>query len=271
MNKTTYATPLLQKLGDAFMFFFQVLIGTPVLAIFPLVLTVAAWRAFGNPTQLTDEQLYRVLLMVYVGSLIPTFVVIVGTCYRSLHWQVELHDDDDALLLGWIGHAKRVSYDDVTFFRRGTLSDRLKQGEGRTRTMPVRIEFLPHKKYTIWLETNDADGLFKKLRDRCAHAAAVDVDGTQYAPLVDREGRGTSRLSRERLIWGGGSLALGLLLLAMALFAGNPAAGSGNTDAAIRAELMRILSIVWSVGFIGFGLLTIGRRASLRGNTRPTD
>ncbi|MGO9863336.1 MAG: hypothetical protein ACLPLR_06985 [Terriglobales bacterium] len=271
MNKTTYATPLLQKLGDAFMLFFQVVIGTPVLAFFPLAFTVAAWRVFGNPAQVTDDRLYRILLTVYLVSLIPTFLVIVWTCYRAVHWQVELHDDDDALLLGWIGHAKRVSYDDVTFFRRGTLSDRLKQGEGRTRTMPVRIEFLPHKKYTIWLETNDADGLFKKLRDRCAHAAAVDVDGTQYAPLVDREGRGTSRLSRERLIWGGGSLALGLLLLAMALFAGNPAAGSGNTDAAIRAELMRILSIVWSVGFIGFGLLTIGRRASLRGNTRPTD
>ena len=191
-------------------------------------------------------------------SLIPTFVVIVWTCSRAVHWQVELHDD--ALLLGRIGHATRVSYDDATFFRRGTLSDRLKQGESRTRTMPVRIEFLPHKKYTIWLETNDAEGLFKNLQDRCAHAAAVDVDGTQYAPLVDQEGHGTRRLSRERLIWGGGSIALGLLLLAIALFAGNPAAGSGHTEAAIRRELMRILGIIWSVGFIGFGLLTMGRR-----------
>jgi hypothetical protein len=274
MNKTTYATPSLQKLGDAFLFFFQVLIGTPVLAFFPLALTVAAWRVFGNAAQVTDDQLYRILLTVYVTSLIPTFVVIVWACYRPVHWQVELHDDDDALLLGGIAHATRVSYDDVTFFRRGTLSDRLKQGEGSTRTMPVRIEFFFHKKYTIWLATNDAEGLFKNLRDRCTHAAAVDVDGAQYAPLVDREGCGTRRLSRERLIWGGGSLALGLLLLAMALFAGNPAAGRGNTDAAIRAELMRILSIVWSVGFMGFGLLTMGRRVSVsgkRGNTRSTD
>ena len=164
MSRTTYATPLLQKLGDAFMFFFQVLIGTPVLAVFPLVLTVAAWRVFDNPGQMTDEQLYRILLTVYVGSLIPAFVVIVWTCYRAVHWQVELHDD--ALLLGWIGHTIGISYDDVTFFRRGTFSDRLKQGEGRTRTMPVRIEFLPHKKYTIWLETNDAEGLFQNLRER---------------------------------------------------------------------------------------------------------
>jgi hypothetical protein len=271
MNQTAYATPLLQKLGDAFLFFFQVLIGTPVLAFFPLALTVAAWRIFANAAPVTDEQLYRILLTVYLVSLIPTFLVIVWICYRTVHWQVELHDDDDALLFHWIGHATRVSYDDVTFFRRGTLSDRLKQGEGRTRTMPVRIEFLPHNKYTIWLETTDAEGLFKNLRDRCAHAAAVDVDGTQYAPLVDQEGRGTRRLSRERLIWGGGSLALGLLLLALALFAGNPAAASGATEAAIRKELMRILCIVWSVGFIGFGLLTMGRRVSLRGNTRSTD
>ena len=40
------------------MFFFQVLIGTPVLAFFPLVLTVAAWRVFGNSGQVTDEQFY---------------------------------------------------------------------------------------------------------------------------------------------------------------------------------------------------------------------
>jgi len=58
MSRTTYATPLLQKLADAFMFFFQVLIGTPVLAFFPLVLTVAAWRVFGNSGQVTDEQFY---------------------------------------------------------------------------------------------------------------------------------------------------------------------------------------------------------------------
>jgi hypothetical protein len=268
MNKTTYATPSLQKLGDAFTFFFQVLIGTPVLAFFPLALTVAVWRVFGNSGQMTDEQFYRILLTVYVGSVIPTFVVVVWTCYRAVHWQVELHDD--ALLLGWIGHATRVSYDDVTFFRRGTLSDRLKQGEGRTRTMPVRIEFLPNRKYTIWLETNDAEGLFKNLRDRCAHAAAVNVDGTQYAPYVDQEGRGTRRLSRERLTWGGGSIALGLLLLAIALFAGNPAAGSGITEAAIRKELMRILCIIWSVGFMGFGLLTMGRRKGPRTGTSIT-
>lgn len=122
----------------------------------------------------------------------------------------------------------------------------------------------------IWLETNDAEGLFKNLRDRCAHASAADGDGTQYAPLVDREGRATRRLSRERLVWGGGSIALGLLLLAIALFSGNPAAGSGNAEAAIRAELMRILSIIWSVGFIAFGLLTMGRRQGPRTGTSIT-
>jgi hypothetical protein len=262
MNKTIYTTPFLQKLGDAFMFFFQVLIGTPALAFFPLVLTAAAWRVFSSPGQMTDEQFDRILLTIYVVSLVPTFVVIVWTGWRTVHWRVELHDD--ALFLGWIGHATRVSYDDVALFRRGTLSNALKQGEGGTRTMPVRIECFPDKKYTIWLATNDAEGLFKNLRERCAHAAAVDVDGTQYAPLVDQEGRGTRRLSRERLIWGGGSIALGVLLLAIALFAGNPAAGSGNTEAAIRRELMRILCIIWSAGFIGFGLLTMGRRLGPR-------
>lgn len=256
MHKTIYTTPFLQKLGDSFMFFFQVLIGTPVLAVIPLVLTVAAWRVFGNPGQTTDE-LGRILLAVYVVSLIPTFAVVVWACCRAVHWRVELHDD--ALLLSWIGHATRVPYDEVFFFRRGTLSDRRKQGKSGARTMPVQIEFFPHKKYTIFLATNDAEGLFKNLRERCTHAAAVDVDGTQYKPLVDQEGRGTRRLSRERLIWGGGSLAFGLLLLAVALFAVNPAAGSGDTSAVIRRELMRLLGIFWSVGFIGFGLLTLGR------------
>jgi len=173
------------------MFFFQVLIGTPVLALFSFGPNGGRMEGFRqsraddgctvvpNPPDglrgLIDTHLCRHRLDLLPGRAL-------------VHWQVELHDD--ALLLGWIGHATRISYDDVTFFRRGTLSDRLEQGEGRIRTMPVQIEFLPHKEYPIWLETNDAGGLFKNLRDRCAHAAAVNVDGTQYAPLVDQEAWG---------------------------------------------------------------------------------
>lgn len=260
VNKVVYATPIGQKIGDCFMFLFRVLIGTPALAFLYLALVVVSWIIFSSPGHIMPEQIQKILLTVYLIALALALPTILRIAFRELRWRVEIHADN--LLIGWPYFSKQVSYNDVRLLRIGTLSERLEGKDARPRNLPVLLEYSSHGKFRIWLETEEAERLFKSLLERCPHAAAVDRDGTQYAPRLDRQGKGMSRLSRERVIWGGGNLFAGILILIIALLAGS--SNMGSDFAHVRRELMRLLAVFWSLKQIGFGLSVLLQRPQRR-------
>ena len=261
-SNAVYTTPLGQKLGDGFMFLFRVLLGAPALAFLYLVLAFVAWRVFGGPGQMAFEQVQKILVAVYGTALALAFPAVLWIACRAVQWRVELHDGH--LLLARAGISKKVSWEDVLFLRLGALSGRLSGKEEKPRNLPVLIEYRSRGTFTIWLESREAERLFKGLLERCPRAAAVDQDGTQYAPRSDRQGKGMGRLSRERIIRGGGALVAGLLVVIIALTPGNPAAGSGDALDILRRELIRLLVILQSLPLIGYGLGVLSRRAQKR-------
>jgi len=254
--RNRYDAPPGQKLGDMVVLVLKGLLLSGALTLLFFVVASLAWRRATAAEQSMLDGPNWVLSTAYLTALVPTMAAVAILACRSLRWRVVM--EDRHLALGWAcGLARKVSYADVTFLRLGTVGEQVRVAGMRPRVVPVSIEHGSGSRFRIWLREADAAQLFAGLRDRCARAAAIDRDGRTYRPPSDPGGAGRRRLAREMLIWGGGALGVGTLILGAALFASGAELGPENALAHARTEVYRILGAIQGIALIAFGLRTL--------------